>query len=374
MRGGIATVALDIVEDPVLDQEFEVVFYNTSQNDDRRGEFGMQNVARAFEHAWGTFRLARRGSVVHSHAVQHPVFVAWRQVAIALAARARGARVLLHNHAQPPYMEPPGEYRVSTPHRWAFRVLDRLVDANVLIAAAGEPNLRQYMPGTELPVIANSIEVDEVEPTTADHDPPVVLFVGEMLERKGLVVLMDALDILEQRGVTDFELRIVGDNTPGLDPDKDAMSELITARGRAGAMTGPLPRDEVYRHLSEADVYVFPTYTEGQPFTVIESLAAGVPIVASDIQAIHNMIVDGDHGALVEAGDAEGFANAIQELLEDPARRRKVSEANRAHAKRRFDRSVFRGRMAELYRLHGRPSRRVLRRQRRTRSTQADRG
>jgi glycosyltransferase involved in cell wall biosynthesis len=361
MRGGIATVALDIVEDELLDEEFEVVFLNTSQNDDQRGEFGLENVVRAGQHAWQTWLLARPGAVVHSHAVQHPVFVAWRQVAIAAAARLRGARVLLHNHAQPPYMEPPGGYRVSRPHRWAFAVLDRLVDANILIAPAGEPNLRQYMPTTELPVVANSVIVDDMVPTTADHDPPVILFVGEMLERKGLVVLMDALDLLEQRGCTNWELRIVGDNTPGLDPDKDAMSALITARGRAGAMTGPVPREEVYRHLSEADVYVFPTYTEGQPFTVIESLAAGVPIVASDIQAIANMIVDGEHGALVEPGDAEGFADALEALLGDVGRRREVSAANRALARTRFDRSVFRERIAELYRLHGRPSRRALR-------------
>ncbi|MGI9577610.1 MAG: glycosyltransferase, partial [Microthrixaceae bacterium] len=256
MRGGIATVALDIVEDPVLNEEFDVVFYNTSQNDDQRGEFGLENVKRAFEHAWGTFKLARPGAVVHTHSVQDPVFVAWRQVAIALAARARGARVLMHNHAPPPYMEPPGEYRITTAHRLGFRLLDKLVDANILIAAAGEPNLRQYMPTTELPVIANSIEVDKVVPTTADHEPPVVLFVGEMLERKGLVVLMDALDILEARGVTDYELRIVGDNRPGLDPDKDAMTELVTERGRARSMTGPLPREQVYEELAGADVYV----------------------------------------------------------------------------------------------------------------------
>ncbi|MGI9578561.1 MAG: glycosyltransferase family 4 protein, partial [Microthrixaceae bacterium] len=221
---------------------------------------------------------------------------------------------------------------------------------------------RQYMPTTDLPVIANSIEVDEVVPTTADHELPVVLFVGEMLERNGLVVLMDALDILGTRGVTDYELRIVGDNRPGLDPDKDAMTELVTERGRARSMTGPLPREQVYRELARADVYVFPTYSEGQPFTVIESLAAGVPIVASNIQAIWNMISNGENGALVELGDAEGFADAIQALIEDPEQRRKVSDANRALAKARFDRSVFRGRLAELYRLHGRPSRSLLRR------------
>lgn len=361
MRGGIATVALDLVEDAALNEEFDLVFLNTAQNDDQRGTFGAENVKRALLDTWATFTRARRGGVVHSHSVQDPVFVAWRQVAIALAARLRGSRVLLHNHCQDPYMVAPGEYPAGRGHRLAFAVLDRLADANIMIAAAGVPNLRQYMPTTSLPVVHNSVVVDDVEPSTVDHDPPVVLFVGELLARKGVPEFLDALDLLDERGCP-FEARIVGDNRPGLDPLKDEMVDLVRSRGRDGAMTGPVPRDEVYRHLREADVYVFPTYTEGQPFTVIESLAAGVPVVASDITAISNMIDDDVNGRLVPPGDTTGFADAIQELLEDPERRRKVSLANRELARRRFDRSVFRRDVAALYRLHGRPSRRALRR------------
>ena len=235
-------------------------------------------------------------------------------------------------------------------------VLDRLAEANILIAAAGEPNLRTYMPTIDLPVIANSAVVDDIVQSSAVHDPPVVLFVGEMLERKGIVTLLDALDRVDEKGVP-YELRIVSDNRPGLDPDKDAMIAEITRRGRADAMTGPLPRAEVYRHLSESDVYVFPTWTEGQPFTVIEALSSGVPIVASDIQAISAMITDPENGRLLPMTDSAAFADAIIELLADPERRRTISDANRALARRRFDRAVFRRDVAELYRRHGRPTR-----------------
>ena len=137
------------------------------------------------------------------------------------------------------------------------------------------------------------------------HDPPVVLFIGELLERKGVVTLLDALDQLDARGVGDYELRIIGDNRPGLDPDKDAMVAEIERRGRGATMTGPLSRAEVYANLSEADLYVFPTWTEGQPFTVIEALSSGVPIVASDIQAISAMIEDPTHGRLLDMHDVD---------------------------------------------------------------------
>jgi glycosyltransferase involved in cell wall biosynthesis len=355
VRGGVATVALDIIEDPELGREFELVFQNTAQNDDQRGELALENITRAFTDAWTTFRLARRGAIVHTHAAQHPVFPAWRQVAIAAGGRLRGARVLAHDHAQPPYMELPGEYRISRGHRWAFRVLDLLVDANILIAEAGVPNIRQYMPKADLPVVYNSVVVDEIVQTAAVHEPPVILFVGELLERKGVRDLLDALDLLEARDVRDWELRIVGDNRPGLEPLKDEMIELIRERGHEAAMTGPLDRSDVYRHLSEADIYVFPTYIEGQPFTVIESLAAGVPIVATDILAIANMMDDGENGRLVSAGDVPALADAMEELLADPDRRRKISEANRSLAREKFDRATFRRRLAELYRKYARP-------------------
>jgi glycosyltransferase involved in cell wall biosynthesis len=348
LKGGITTVALDLVGDPTLNARFEMVFQNTSQAQDKRGRLALENVLRSFTHAAETFRLARRGGVVHTHSVQDPVLVAWRQVAIALAARLRGSRVLLHNHAFRPYMEPPGGYRVGLAHRIAFRLLDRLAYANVLLTAEGVANIAPLMPHTALPVISNSVVVDNVVASSVDHSPPVVLFVGELLERKGVLVLLDALDELRRRGV-DHRIRIVGENSRGLDPEKDRVVEEVERRGHAAAMTGPVPREEVYRHLSEADVLVFPTFVEGQPFSVIEALAAGVPIVASDIPTIAGMVRDGEHGHLVPAGDANALAAALQSLLDDPAERVRMGAACRRSALERFDRSVFTERISELY-------------------------
>ena len=356
LRGGIATVALDLVEDPGLNDEFDIEFLNTAQNDEARGRFSLANVRRVTRDAVDTFRRSRPGTVVHTHSVHYPAPVVWRQVAVAVAARLRGAAVINHNHAQPPYMEGPGQWEVGRANAWGFAVLDRLVEATVLIAAAGVPNIRRYMATSPLPVVHNSIVVDEVVASSAVHEPPVVLFIGELLERKGLVVLLDAVDLLAERGVVagvDYELRIVGDDRPGLDPLKDEMVAQVQARGFGDALTGPLERAEVYRHLSESDLYVFPTFTEGQPFTVIESLASGVPLVATDIQAIANMVEDPTHGRLVPIRDAVAVADAVQSLLADPDERRRISIACRERARERFDRPVFRARIAALYRAAG---------------------
>ncbi len=356
LKGGITTVAMDIVEDTLLGEEFDVVFVNTSQNEDARGKVSLANLKRLVSDAAATFRAARRGAVVHTHSVQEPWTVAWRQVGIAIAARMRGAAVVLHNHAAAPYMSAPGTYHPGRLNEWGLRVLDRLAVENVLLASSGVENMQRYFTRAGLPVVGNSVVVAEVPRSRADHDPPVILFIGELLERKGLRTLLDALDELDLRGVGPYELRVIGNDTLGVDPDKDEMISEVHDRGRAGALTGPVPRSEVYRHLSESDVFVLPTDYEGQPFAVIEALAAGVPVVATDIASIASMLEDPTNGRLIERSDTTGFADAIGSLLADAGERRRMSAANRELAEQRYDRAVFRNALRDLYRRHGRPA------------------
>lgn len=354
LKGGITTVALDLVEDPTLNASFEMVFQNTSQAQDKRGTLALENITRAFAHAFGTFRLARRGTVVHTHSVQDPTLVAWRQVLIAFAARLRGARVLLHNHAFRLYMEPARGYRVGLAHRIAYMLLDRLAHANILLAPEGLANLEPLMPHTPMPVVPNSVVVDEFELSTLEHSPITLLFVGELLERKGVLVLLDALDDLSARDLPEWQIKIVGDNQMGLDPEKDRVVTEVRSRGYSSAMTGPVTREEVYRQMARSDVFVFPTFVEGLPFSLIEAMAAGLPIVASDIPTIEGMITDDIHGKLVPVRDAHALADAVAELISDVATRRRMGSAGRAKAVETYDRKVFIERIAALYREYGR--------------------
>lgn len=350
LKGGITTVALDLVESPDLNSRFEMVFQNTTQAQDARGTFAIGNVVRAITHALRTFTLARRGSIVHTHSVQDPTLVAWRQVLIALAARLRGARVLLHNHAFRPYMEPPGGYRIGFAHRLAFRILDLLADANIILSAQGLANIGHLMPHTPLPVIPNSVVVDDFMVTSADHDPAVLLFVGELLERKGVLVLLDAFDILSaDESLPSWKPVIIGANGMGLDPEKDRIITEIRSRGYGSAMTGAVSRAEVYEHLGAADVFVFPSFVEGQPFSVIEALAAGVPIVASDIPTIADMISNDNEGLLVPVRNAGALAEALREMLRDVPARRKMGANGRARAISTYDRKIFETRIGDLY-------------------------
>lgn len=353
LRGGISTVVTNIADDPDLNRTFNIEFFNTAQSEANRGKFALENVARVFRDSWQLFRLVRRGNIVHSHSVQDPTFVAWRQVMFAIATRLRGAKMVLHNHAFRIYMEPAGTYSVGIAHRVAYWLLDKLCVANVLLTTAGIPNLRPLMPRIDFPVISNSVRVSDVDPARPGAQPPTLIVVGEIIEQKGISTLVAALDQLKSTGVADWNLEIIGNNEPGTDPDRDRMLSLIEKSGLASSMTGPLPKEEVLKHLSAADIFVFPTKVEGQPFALMEAMSAGLAIIASDIPTIAAMVTDEETGVLVPVDDAAALSEALRQLIEDPQRRVALGQASREVATERYDHPVFVAEITRLYTMYG---------------------
>jgi glycosyltransferase involved in cell wall biosynthesis len=89
--------------------------------------------------------------------------------------------------------------------------------------------------------------------------------------------------------------------------------------------TGQLP--DVSVRLRRADIVVRPSLTEGLPLGILEAMASGVSVVATDIPGNRDLIRDGENGLLVPPKDAGSLANAIRSLLQDPARRRRLAAA-----------------------------------------------
>lgn len=225
LKGGIATVALDLVEDPVLNAEFEIVFQNTSQNDEARGKFA----------------LGERAAGVHRRVGHVPPGPSWRGGALALGAGAvvDGVAPGGDRRRRPPAGSAGRCTTMRSRRTWSdpastgsagstagrSRRLAPPADANILIAAAGEPNIRPYMPTVaRLPVVHNSAVVDDMVRSSVVHDPPVVLFIGELLERKGLVTLLDALDQLDARGSVTTSSASSATTGPGSTPTRTPWS------------------------------------------------------------------------------------------------------------------------------------------------------
>ena len=195
-------------------------------------------------------------------------------------------------------------------------------------------DMRQRLLALGAPVDATLVlpmgaDVDGVRATGAGvtRCPGRVLFVGRLVEKKGLAFLLEAL-----RSVPgDWSLDVVGDGP--LRPDLEALAAGLPVR-----FLGQATKDDLARAYAGCDLVVAPSVPaasgdqDGLPVALLEAMSAGCPVVASRIAGIDEAVVDGETGLLVPPGDAPALAAALIRLLGDPELRDRLGAAASARA------------------------------------------
>jgi glycosyltransferase involved in cell wall biosynthesis len=175
-------------------------------------------------------------------------------------------------------------------------------------------------------------------------DAQVLIVVAKLMEQKGHAVLLRALPPLLER-FADLHVLLVGDG-----PLRGALAESIA--GQAGAARIHLAgnRRDVGDLLAASDLFVLPSLWEGLPMALLEAMASGLPVVATRVSGSAQVVVDGESGVLVPAGDAERLGEAIGALLDDPALARQLGRAARERVEGSYSARAQAARHAELYR------------------------
>lgn len=168
--------------------------------------------------------------------------------------------------------------------------------------------------------------------------PAVLLCVASLRPYKGHAVLLEACRLLKDRGAV-FRCELVGDGPLG--PELERRIAELGLRDLV-KLAGALPQNEVARRLGRSSVFVLPSVVapdgqmEGIPVALMEAMAAGRPVVASDLSGIPELVQDGVNGLLVQPGDAEGIAAALKRLIDDPGLGRALGERGRERVEREF--------------------------------------
>ncbi|HVT44366.1 MAG TPA: glycosyltransferase [Thermoanaerobaculia bacterium] len=158
-----------------------------------------------------------------------------------------------------------------------------------------------------------------------------ILAVGRLVPKKGFDRLLHALALLAERGIA-FDCVILGDG-----PQKEALQSLSRDLGLETRVTFEKgrPQAELLACYAEASVFVMSSVVtsagdrDGVPNVLMEAMACGIPVVASDISGIPELVTDRHDGLLVPSGDHEAIADALQELLTNSARAHRIGEAGR---------------------------------------------
>jgi colanic acid/amylovoran biosynthesis glycosyltransferase len=173
----------------------------------------------------------------------------------------------------------------------------------------------------------------------ASDEPPLVLAVGRLIEKKGFDVLIRACALLRADGVG-FHCVIVGKGELA-----DDLQRLVSAfdLDQHVELAGPLPREKLLELFPRASVVAAPCVVgsdgnrEGLPTVLTEAMALKVPVVATPVTGIPELVEDERTGLLVPERDPPALAGAIRRLIEEPETARRLAAAGRARVERDFD-------------------------------------
>jgi glycosyltransferase involved in cell wall biosynthesis len=177
---------------------------------------------------------------------------------------------------------------------------------------------------------------------------PVVVVVSRLARMKGLEQLIEAAAILKSRG-TDARFLIVGETSPGERPYLDELKRCAITHRVDDRVVFTGLRGDVPALLSAADVSVMPSLNEALSNVLLESMAAGVPTVATRVGGTPEALVDGRTGLLVPPGDAASLAAAIARLLANHALAYGLGRSARQWIRERFSMERMVNATEELY-------------------------
>ena len=273
--------------------------------------------------------LAERG-VDHVHVHHANVAADLAMVAAELAARTGGPlRWSMTVHG-------PADIDDAEAHKLALK--SARADAVVAISEYARRRIDALVDdGASAPrvsVIHCGIDPDEFDsrPPPARAGELRVLSVARLERRKGVAGLLEAVAAV-RRDDLNIRLTIVGDG-----PERGELERLRTALGLEPAveLTGALAPAQVAERYGEVDAFCLPSSAEGVPIVLMEAMAARLPVIATSVAGVPELVADGESGLLVPPGDPAALAAALRRLADEPGLRSRLGEAGRSVVLERF--------------------------------------
>lgn len=260
-------------------------------------------------------------------------------------ARRHGCRTVLHMHGA----------RFREYFSGARRLEQRLVraaleaaDRVIALSDGWKEKLLAIAPEARVAVIENAVEKAPFENPRSASGVCRFLTIARMDSWKGIDDILDACAILKRQGCF-FELILAG--PAGTAGDAATITEKISQRGLANLVRymGPVIGDAKAKLLADSDVYVQPSHQEGLPISVLEAFACRLPVIATRVGAMPEVIEHEVQGLLVPSKNPVALATAMSSLAIDPPRRIAMSTEAYRLAATRFSLSRFRDDLVELY-------------------------
>lgn len=216
------------------------------------------------------------------------------------------------------------DYRHSTLRLFVRRVMVWLADACITNSQSGKEYLinvlharrdRVFLQPYEIPDEKTLPGIGKLEEDRSSLKRPLFLFVGHIIPRKGLPVLLEACAVLQTRGYTQYTLQVVGNGSQEAELktfcDEHGLSDRVQWIGRVNY-------DQIGSYFKNADVFVFPTMEDTWGVVTLEAMLLGKPILCSKGAGTSELVVHGENGYVFQPDNANELADLMQKFLDNP--------------------------------------------------------
>lgn len=346
---GSAVVSQHIKTSRVINESFCCDWVNMSTSR-RMDEIGKTTFAKPFRMVealvkTGWLLMTRRYSICYLAITCHGKGFL-KDAPFVLLCKLFGRKVVIHQH---------NKGMSKDVNRWPYRWMLPMVYKNakvILLSWYLYPDIEKIVSKEHVLVCPNGIKVDD-STRLAIHGIHIgdkttkLLFLSNLMESKGVIVLLDALKILADKGYA-FQCDFVGGETKEIDAHR--LSVEIDNRHLNGKVVyhGKKFGQDKMEFFCNADIFIHPTYDDCFPLVILEAMQWGLPIVTTHEGGIPDIIQDGVSGILAERHNPYSLADCIKKLMDNQGLREKMGEAGRNRLEEFFTDEVFEKRMNDI--------------------------
>jgi glycosyltransferase involved in cell wall biosynthesis len=350
--GGVATYYQSLLNSS-LPEKVDLKFVQTSTHNrklDQSGKFSLSNVFAAIADCWRFMKAVNQHKPQVSHIatafglsfVKHSICV--------VIARLFGSRVLLHPHCGfgALYTDRPGWWK------WYFRQVIRLTQGVITLSSEWDL-IKEVVPGCPVYFLPNAINLDTYRGIFQQHkmrsrniSQIKVLYLGYLGRDKGTFDLIEAAqESMRRKTAVIFDL--FGDDLEA--GEVKLLKEAVLQKGLEGVVHFHPFADAATKldAFSEADVFIYPSYSEGMPMAVIEAMACGLPIVATRVGGLPDLVHEGENGILVDPRCPDQLADALQRLSSHPDIRTAMERTSFKTAYEQYDMEILVPKLVAIY-------------------------
>lgn len=283
--------------------------------------------------------IFKKPDIIHIHMSERGSF--YRKAIFLLIGKTFGVPVIIHLHGA----NFDDFYNSSSAQRKLCDYILNKADKLIVLSVQWKNYYSSIVPSENIEVLYNGVFTDPNKRNyRRSNAQPICLFLGRLGKRKGTYDLIDAVDILKNKGVKakfllagDGEIEEVKQTV-----EKKSLQDYIEVMGWVNSER----REEL---LKRSDVLVLPSYNEGLPMAILEAMSHSLPIVSTFVGGIPEVISNGKNGFLIQAGNVHDLARSLEELIHNEQLRQSMGEENKNIIHNRFDMKMITQELRGIY-------------------------